>query len=71
MFNGCTQLAEIKVGFTDWGQMYTTDSDSEEIWNTQDWLIDVAPNGKFICPKKLPKEFGESRMPEEWKIIRN
>ena len=65
MFNGCTNLTEISVGFTRWN------SDTHETYGTDEWLDNVAPNGKFICPKGLPKEFGENRIPEGWKIIKN
>ncbi len=59
MFKGCSNLAEINVGLIAWDS------------GTFFWLIDVAPKGKFICPKELPKEFGKSRIPEGWTIINN
>ena len=57
MFSGCTKLSRIKVAFTDWG----TDTDY--------WVEDVAKHGTFICPKKLPTEYGENSIPEGWKIV--
>ena len=69
MFNGCSSLAEIKVGFINWH--------IEDIWEettipcTLNWLSGVAPKGTFICPKQLPKEVGVDRIPEGWKIIKN
>ncbi len=69
MFKRCSHLSEIKVGFTDWGQTYSLSS--RRIWKTQNWLLNVASNGKFICPKGLPKEFGEDGIPEGWKVIEN
>ena len=68
MFSGCSKLAEIKVGFTQWTEY---DWYGEKRSNNYNWLSGVAPNGKFICPKELPKEFGEERIPEEWKVIEN
>ena len=70
MFNGCSKLSEIKVGFTDWGKEYEI-YNGETTSNTLNWLSDVAPNGKFICPKGLPKEVGESRIPKGWKTVDN
>ena len=64
MFTKCTSLTEISVGFTRWN------SDTHETYGTDEWLDNVAPNGKFICPKGLPKEFGEDRIPEGWTIIK-
>ena len=57
MFNKCTKLSRIKIAFTEWG----TGSNS--------WLEDVAENGTFICPKKLPKKYGDDSIPEGWKIV--
>ena len=65
MFKGCSNLTEIKVGFIDWNRDGTYCSD------TFFWLFEVAPNGKFICPKELPKKSGESKIPEGWTIIEN
>ncbi|MEE3483611.1 MAG: hypothetical protein VZQ98_04700 [Bacteroidales bacterium] len=90
MFSGCSKLAEIKVGFTDWGEKYRSVFEEEEIdlsavvdeidvpvaieedehWSTSNWLENVAPKGKFICPKMLSKEFGENRIPQGWKVIK-
>ena len=57
MFSGCTKLSRIKVAFTDWGT------------GTDNWLGDVAENGTFICPKKLSIKYGETFIPEGWKIV--
>jgi len=65
IFLDCIKINEIRVGLTGW------DSDEENICSCCDWLSGVAPNGKFICPEELPKEFGEKRIPEGWKIIKN
>ncbi len=60
MFSGCTSLTKVRVSFTEWEDDATTE-----------WLSSVAPTGTFICPKELPKEFGESRIPPRWKVIEN
>ena len=77
MFKGCTKLSEIRVHFSDWGNPYAVyfcdfgNIRKEVFQNTDHWLDNVAPNGTFICPKELPKEVGESRIPEGWTIIKN
>ena len=65
MFKGCSNLAEINVGFIEWKWSRNGSS------STHNWLSGVAPNGTFICPKELPKESGENRIPEGWKVIEN
>ena len=65
MFKGCSNLAEINVGFIEWKWSRNGSS------STHNWLSSVSPNGTFICPKELPKESGESRIPEGWKVIEN
>ena len=65
MFEGCSSLTEIRVRFTSW------DNDTHETQSTHNWLIGVSPNGTFICPEGLPKEFGEDRIREGWKVIKN
>ena len=57
LFSGCEILSRIKIAFTDWGT------------GTDYWLEDVAENGTFICPKKLPKKYGDDSIPEGWKIV--
>ena len=58
MFEGCTSLAEIKISnvFDNWDSY------------TYEWVRNVAPTGTFICPKKLPLEYGTSRIPEGWTV---
>ena len=59
IFNECEKLQEIKVGFTEWeGNMIT--------WS---WADDVAPTGTFYCPKELPLEYGQDRIPEGWNVV--
>ena len=63
MFKECKNLSTVNVRFTDWGERHKK--------YTQQWLDNVAPTGKFICPRKLRKEFGEDRIPQGWKIGKN
>ena len=58
MFSGCTKLSQINVSFNGW----TDDG------YTSDWVKDVAPAGTFICPKSLPIEYGENKIPKGWKV---
>ena len=57
MFSECHCVDKIEVSFTEWGN------------STVNWLNDVAPTGTFICPKELPIEYGESRIPEGWTVV--
>ncbi|MBP5482599.1 MAG: leucine-rich repeat protein [Paludibacteraceae bacterium] len=63
MFSECTNLSEISVAFVKW-------KDSTDRWedNTYRWVENVAPTGTFICPKALPLEYGENRIPEGWTV---
>lgn len=68
MFAGCTNLSSVKVNFTDWGKQHGR---FRNLWDTEGWLSSVADSGTFSCPKALPIEFGENRIPQGWKIIKN
>ena len=68
MFAGCTNLSSVKVNFTDWGKQHGR---FRNLWDTDGWLSSVADSGTFSCPKALPIEFGENRIPQGWKIIKN
>ena len=63
MFEGCTNLSEIKVAFESWATTSIFDS------KTEYWVKNVAPAGTFICPKSLPIEMGEDRIPEGWVVV--
>ncbi len=67
MFDACKFLSEITVSITDWGVEYE-DSTSGTLWNTSDWVKDVASTGTFYCPQSLPLEYGIDRIPEGWTI---
>ena len=69
MFADCHRIDTIKVGLTKWGERRGTEEHG--YWDNDLWLDNVAPDGTFICPKALPKEFGQNRIPEGWKIIKN
>ncbi|MBO7606609.1 MAG: leucine-rich repeat protein [Paludibacteraceae bacterium] len=69
MFADCHHIDTIKVGLTKWGEKRGTEG--HEYWDNDLWLDNVAPDGTFICPKALPKEFGQNRIPEGWKVIEN
>ncbi len=56
MFSNCKNLQKIKVGFDIW------------LDGTFAWLDCVAPTGTFYCPKGLPLEYGEDRIPEGWNV---
>ena len=58
MFSGCTGLSEIGVFFEDW-----IEGDG-----TTDWVRDVASTGTFICPKALALEYGDSSIPNGWRV---
>lgn len=58
MFQECENLQKIKVSFTEW----------EVSMATWFWVEDVAPTGTFYCPKELPLEYGEDRIPEGWSV---
>ncbi|MBR4839607.1 MAG: leucine-rich repeat protein [Paludibacteraceae bacterium] len=62
MFSGCKSLQNIKIGLTKW--------EGEETYSTTNyfWVSDVAPTGTFYCPKELPLEYGENRIPEGWTV---
>ncbi len=70
MFSACPKISKITVNFTEWGvRMYGAEH-VEFILFTTGWLDGVAPQGTFICPKKLPKKFGWYAIPKGWKVVR-
>jgi hypothetical protein len=69
MFSHCAKLSSITVNFTDWGMQFGNGDDARN-WNTEGWLSGISPNGTFICPKVLPKEFSDNKIPENWKVER-
>ncbi len=56
IFSGCSQLRNIKVLFSDWGNPAFTSG----------WVQSVSPTGVFLCPISLPVEIGGSRIPKGW-----
>ena len=57
IFVGCESLSQIRVSFDEWSNVFTGD-----------WAVSVAPTGTFICPKTLPLEYGDGRIPEGWTV---
>jgi hypothetical protein len=60
MFNGCTSLNNININFSAWPTNAAT----------ADWVNNVSSTGTFTCPTALPEEFGYSRIPTGWTIVR-
>ena len=60
MFFGCTQLNNINVNFSAWNPSNAT----------QNWVNGVSSSGTFTCPVDLPEEFGDSRIPTGWTVVR-
>ncbi len=58
MFENCSNLSRIEAHFTEWGAQ------------TTNWVSDVASSGTFVCHKALDAEFGESRIPQGWNVVR-
>lgn len=58
MFNGCSNLNEITVGFTSWGTAMTST-----------WVTGVASTGTFYCPSALTKTFGNNNIPTGWTVV--
>ena len=59
MFYGCTNLNNINVNFSDWNPTNATTS----------WVYNVS-SGTFTCPEGLPEEFGTSKIPTGWTVVR-
>ena len=57
IFVRCESLSQIRVSFDEWSDAFTGD-----------WAVSVAPTGTFICPKALPLEYGDGRIPEGWTV---
>lgn len=60
MFSKCTKLDNINVNFSAWNPKNAT----------EDWVLNVATSGTFTCPVDLPEEFGTSRIPTGWTVVR-
>ena len=59
MFQGCYELQQIEVRFTEWGSS-----------NTSFWVNSVYnTNGVFICPSALEILHDEHHIPSGWQII--
>ena len=62
MFNGCSNLSYIKVGFKSWNAIYNS-----ELISTN-WVNGVAENGTFVCPEELEQIFDSSHIPPNWTV---
>jgi hypothetical protein len=60
MFEGCSNLNNINVNFSAWEPSNATD----------EWVVDVSSSGTFTCPTTLPEEFGTSKIPSGWTVVR-
>ena len=61
MFEGCTNLNYIKVGFTSW-----TYGGANGYYN---WVKGVSPSGTFVCPVELDiTPSGDNYIPSGWTI---
>ena len=63
MFWGCTRLSSINVNFSAWNL-------ANAIGATDDWVTNVSSSGTFTCPAGLPEEFGDSKIPSGWTVVR-
>jgi hypothetical protein len=61
MLTHCYNLNTINVGFSEWSPSNAT---------TQ-WVSTITTNGTFICPTKLPIQYGASYIPSNWTIKQN
>jgi hypothetical protein len=61
MFEECTNLNYVNVGFTKWN------SNENEV-STYDWLANVLSTGTFVCPEDLPIKRGDSYIPVGWDV---
>ncbi|MBQ3655837.1 MAG: hypothetical protein II956_03170 [Bacteroidales bacterium] len=57
MFRGCTSLEKISVGFSSWGNGYTTN-----------WTYGINTTGTLICPESLPAKSDNTGtyIPKNW-----
>lgn len=63
MFYGCTSLTEITIKLNTWPSSDSTGS-------LKNWVSGVSPSGTFYCPSSLPIEYGVSRIPSGWTVVR-
>lgn len=58
LFYGCSSLNKITAKITSWGNYFLS------------WVNGVSPTGTFYCPSSLPIEYGVSRIPSGWTVVR-
>ena len=59
MFYGDEELMQIEVSFQNWGINS----------NTEDWAKYIYKDGAFLKPELLPKEYSESRIPNNFRVL--
>ena len=58
MFYNCSSLNKITSKFTSWGNYFLS------------WVYGVSSSGTFYCPSSLPIQYGVSRIPSGWNVVR-
>lgn len=66
-FHNCTALALIDVNFTTWSTYQSGSSTS--LYNTDNWVFNVASSGTFRKPNALTTARGTSQIPNNWTIV--
>lgn len=66
-FHSCTALALIDVNFTTWSTYKSSSSSS--LYNTDNWVFNVASSGTFRKPNALTTARGTSQIPNNWTIV--
>ena len=66
-FHNCTALALIDVNFTTWSTYKSGSSTS--LYNTDNWVFNVASSGTFRKPNALTTARGTSQIPNNWTIV--
>lgn len=62
MFQNCTNIKSVRVGFTDWKVIYRTLA-------TQGWFSGTSKTGKFYCKQELKdSDADEERFNDDWGI---
>jgi len=63
MFDGCSSLNSIKVGFSDWQR-----DPSLSVDPTENWVNGVAASGTFTCSSGLTQTKDSSHIPSGWTV---
>jgi len=64
MFTGCSRLSAVEVAISSW---------QDNLFATDNWLVDVAASGQFLCPPALGDSStitrGASYCPAGWTVV--